>query len=270
MLALFAAMLPGGVIVKPVANMYSTPTEDASVASQAIYGTNISVLEQRNGWARIRTPDNYAGWTPASSLLLRAPYAAGEGAAEVVNLFAHIYREPDVTKHAPVVTVPFETRLEVLNRKDVRWIEVRLPDARTGWIQSGDVSFAPRKLSIPELIDFSKRFLGLPYTWGGTSSYGYDCSGLTQMLYRQHGVAIPRDAAPQAAWSGFVPVERRDLEPGDLLFFGASPEKITHTGMYVGENHFINATPYLRPVVQICDLRDPHWTRLLVACRRLK
>lgn len=270
MLAFFAALLPGGVIVKPVANMYARPTTDAGVVSQAIYGANVSVMKVQGGWAQIRTPDDYTGWTPLSSLARRAPYAAEEKTVEVVSLFAHIYREPDITKHQPIVTVPFETRLELLDRKDERWLQVRLPDRHAGWIQNGDVSLAPRRMSVPDLIEFSKRFLGLPYTWGGTSSYGYDCSGFTQMLYRQRGVLLPRDAAPQAAWSGFAPVARQDLAPGDLLFFGASPAKITHTGMYIGEGKFINATPYLRPVVQICDLSDPHWARLLVASRRLK
>ena len=80
----------------------------------------------------------------------------------------------------------------------------------------------------------------------------------------------PRDADVQAAWQGVVAVKREDLQPGDLLFFGGAADRITHTGMYIGEGKFINATTWIRPVVQICNLGDPHWTRLLVACRRLK
>ena len=59
-------------------------------------------------------------------------------------------------------------------------------------------------------------------------------------------------------------------KPGDLLFFGSAADHITHTGMYIGEGKFINVTTWIHPVAQICDLGDPHWTRLLVACRRLK
>ena len=117
---------------------------------------------------------------------------------------------------------------------------------------------------------FRSRFLGLPYTWGGTSSFGYDCSGFTQMLCRRLGARIPRDADVQAAWPGVVPVKREDLAPGDLLFFGSAADHITHTGMYIGDGKFINATTWVHPVVQICDLGDPHWAHLLVACRRLK
>ena len=120
------------------------------------------------------------------------------------------------------------------------------------------------------MLEFSKRFLGLPYTWGGTSSYGYDCSGFSQMLGRRRGISMPRDAQPQAEWSGVVAVERKDLAPGDLLYFGSSEKKITHTGIYIGVGKFINATTHLTPMVRIDDLNDPYWTKLLVASRRVK
>jgi cell wall-associated NlpC family hydrolase len=196
-------------------------------------------------------------------------YAQGKY-AHVVNLFAHIYREQSVVRHQPLLTVPFETRLETGDQSNERWVEVQLPDGRTGWVQTGDVSLDDQRLAIPASIDLAKRFMGLPYTWGGTSSYGYDCSGFTQMLLRQRGVVMPRDADDQAAWDGVKAVGEDELEPGDLLFFGPSEEKITHTGMYIGDGQFIHATTHERPVIQISRLADEHWTKVFVAARRLK
>ena len=112
-MALFAVALPNAVVLRPVANMYSRATEDADVVSQAIYGANVGILEQRDGWARIRTADDYTGWTPLSALRPGQPYAARGRVAEVQSLFAHVYREASLTRHAPVISVPFETRLEV-------------------------------------------------------------------------------------------------------------------------------------------------------------
>jgi cell wall-associated NlpC family hydrolase len=271
-LALFAAALPTAAVRQPVANMYSRPSTDADVVSQAIFGANVAILEQKEGWANIRTADDYTGWAPLSALLPGKPYAASGSVAEVQSLFAHIYRESDVTTHAPLLTVPFESRLEVVagSSQDARWLQVRLPDDRGGWVQAADVSLHPKPLSIAETLEFSKRFLGLPYTWGGTSSYGYDCSGFSQMLVRRRGVTMPRDAQPQAEWTGVASVDRRHLEPGDLLFFGASEKKITHTGIYLGDGKFIDATTHLTPMVRIDDLNDAYWTKLLVAARRLK
>ena len=141
----------------------------------------------------------------------------------------------------------------------------------TGWVQAGDVSLSPQKLTIAETLEFAKRFLGLPYTWGGTSSYGYDCSGFSQMLGRRRGVAMPRDAQPQADWGGVAPVERReDLQPGDLLYFGSwTEEDHPHRHLH-GRRQFINATTHETPMVRIDDLNDPYWSELLVAMRRVK
>ncbi len=269
-MALFAVVIPNAVVLQPIANMYSKPTADADVVSQAIYGVNVGVIERGGDWTRVRTPDDYAGWVETAALRFGPEYAAGGSAGQVASLFAHLYREPDVTRRAPLVTVPFETRLEVVSRQDERWASVRLPDGRTAWVQLGDLSFSPPKLGIAELVAFSKKFLGLPYTWGGTSAFGYDCSGFTQMLLRRRGVLLPRDSGPQAQWSGLVAVERKDLAPGDLLYFGSSASRITHTGMYLGEGKFISATTYQTPMVRIDDLGDPHWAQLLVAMRRLK
>jgi cell wall-associated NlpC family hydrolase len=255
---------------QPVVNMYSKATIDADVVSQAIYGTNIEVLETSNGWCYIQTPDKYKGWVQAIMLAPAAkPYASSGPVADVVSLFAHIYSERSVTRRAPVITVPFETRLELGPATDERWLEVRLPDKRVAYVQRGDVSTDSKPLSIDAVLELSKRFLGLPYTWGGTSSYGYDCSGYTQMLVRRRGIIMPRDAHLQAAWDGVTSVEKNALQPGDLLFFG-SDKKITHTGMYLGGGEFIHATTHQRPVVQVSRLADDHWTKLFVGARRLK
>ena len=276
-LALTALSSPWAVVVNPVANMYSAPTEDADVVSQAICGVSVVLVEDKGEWVRVRTPDDYPGWMPLASLRRYTgsdhTYAASGEVVQVASLFANVYREPSVTKRQPLMTLPFEARLEVVpgaKNDEGRWIQVRLPDERTAWIQRGDIDNDPKVLNVPEVIELAKRFLGLTYLWGGTSTYGYDCSGFTQMLVRRRGIVMPRDADLQAAWQGVFPVKSDRLRPGDLLFFGGSPQKITHTGMYIGHGMFIQDTTHDHPGVQISRLRDPYWTKLLVACRRLK
>lgn len=274
-MALLAADTPA-VVSLPVANMYSGATVQADVVSQAIYGSKVLLLEETPGWAKVRTPDDYTGWMPETSFRRAAKreklYASEGRVAQVGALFANLYREPNVTRHQPVLTLPFEARLEVIAEPadNQRWLEVRLVHGSPAWVQRGDLIFDPQALPIPGLIAFSKRFLGLPYLWGGTSTFGYDCSGFTQMLCRRRGITIPRDAQPQADWSGVVTVSRQNLEPGDLLYFGKSDKKITHTGMYIGNGEFINATTNDQPIVQIDRLDDAPWTTLFVAARRLK
>lgn len=264
------------VVVVPVANMYSGPSEQKDVVSQAIYGSNVKLLVERGEWSKIQTDDQYKGWTPSRYLRLvlhGSGYATSGTVVQVESLFANLYRETDVTRHKPAITVPFETRLEVIAEgkgEDEGWLHVRLPDMRTEWVQAGDVTADAKPLTIPESIELAKRFLGLPYLWGGRSTFGYDCSGFTQMLVRSRGIQMPRDADVQAAWRGVTAVERKDLQPGDLLFFGSSAKHITHTGMYIGDAQFIHDTIHGHPMVQVSRLDDQPWTRLLVACRRVK
>lgn len=275
--ALSPAAEPRAVVILPVANMYSSASVDVDVVSQAIYGSPVELLQETPGWAKVRTPDQYTGWMRLGDLRKlesgESGYAASGRVAQVSSLSANLYRETDVTLHRPLLRVPFETRLEVAKQgvdNDRGWLEVRLPEGGTAWIQSGDVDLAPRKLSIAESIQLGRGFLGVTYLWGGRSSFGYDCSGFTQMLVRSRGVVMPRDADLQAAWTGVLPVERKKLRAGDLLFFGSDTDHITHTGMFIGHGHFIHDSTYGHPGVQISRLGDQPWTHLLVACRRIK
>jgi len=254
--------------------MYSAASEDTDVVSQAIYGSNVVQLEEKSGWAKVRTPDQYSGWVrlgetwPEDQL-----YAATGKIVQVNSLTANLYREPDVTAHRPLLTVPFETRLEIIAEgtgDNSRWLQARLPNKDSAWIQIGDLNLQPHPLTIPESIALGQRFLGVTYTWGGRSSLGYDCSGFTQMLVRSRGINMPRDADLQAAWEGVAPIDRKHLRAGDLLFFGGSPSQITHTGLFIGHGKFIHDTTNGHPGVQISRLQDQPWTKLLVACRRIK
>lgn len=264
------------VVVLPVANMFAKPTDQSAVVSQAIYGSNVTLLTAQGEWSRVETADHYKGWISSHHLRLIQTgdgYATTGKIVQVQSLFANLYHETDITLHKPVLTVPFETRMEVLEEgtgKNAGWIQLRLPDKRSAWIQSGDVIADPKPLTIPETIELAKRFLGLPYLWGGRSSFGFDCSGFTQMLVRARGINMPRDADQQAAWNGLGPMDRKDLQPGDLLFFGDSPNNITHTGMFIGDGQFIHDTTNGHPSIQISRLDDDPWTRLLVASRRVK
>ena len=266
---------PQRILIRvPVANMFSAPSADTDVVSQAIYATEVTPLEQRAAFTRVRTPDNYTGWIRNEELLPQpggAPSAAV--VAQVRPLSANLYHEPNVTKHAPVVAVPFETRLEMILQAQPEnrdYLHIRLLDGGDAWIARGDVEVNVRPLTITESIELAKRFLGVTYTWGGRSSYGFDCSGFTQMLVRSRGINMPRDADMQASWPGMDQVKRKHLKPGDLLFVGAAADSITHTGMYIGKGRFVHDTTNGHPGVQISRLKEQPWTRLLVAARRVK
>jgi cell wall-associated NlpC family hydrolase len=267
------------VVLSGVENMYSAPDPDKDVVSQALLGQVVAVIETREGFARIETPDHYTGWVAARGLFeyldANAPrYAARGPVAEVTSLMANLYRDADVTTARPKGQAPLGTRLEVVKPADdpqKRWVTVRLPSGENAFVQSGDVRLAeagaPRSRgSEADLVATARRFSGVPYLWGGMSAQGLDCSGLTSRVYAANGIELRRDAEMQFDDPGARPVERGDLRPGDLVFFGQ--KRITHVGIYAGEGRFINATTHARPDVHEESLDDPYWTALYRGARR--
>jgi cell wall-associated NlpC family hydrolase len=90
-------------------------------------------------------------------------------------------------------------------------------------------------------LDWALAQVGTPYTWGGeTPGVGFDCSGLVQAAYAAAGITLPRTA--QAQYNATTKLEAGDqLEPGDLVFFGASPSDVRHVGIYAGEGEMVDA-----------------------------
>ena len=92
-----------------------------------------------------------------------------------------------------------------------------------------------------ELVKTAKRFIGIPYRWGGTTAKnGFDCSGLTMVSYRLNGLNLPRVSRNQFKAGKWV--SKSKLRPGDLVFFATKGgTRVTHVGMFVGEGNFIHA-----------------------------
>lgn len=87
------------------------------------------------------------------------------------------------------------------------------------------------------MIQTASLYLNAPYLWGGKTPLGIDCSGLTQMTYRLHGISIPRDASQQAQVGDTLSFID-ESEPGDLAFFDNEEGNIIHVGLLM-ENHYI-------------------------------
>ncbi len=276
-----------GTIVVSVANLYREPRRKVELVSQAILGTRISILEGQDGWSRVQTPDAYEGWVESHSVSVLAQgetgYAMVGQVAEIRNLLAFLYAEPSVSAREPTMQVTIGTRLELAGL-DGDWLQIRLPDHGDGkrlvqWIQKGDVSIreagAARPPGSPEdLVRTARRFLGLPYLWGGCTPLGIDCSGFVQLVYGLYGLPLLRDSHIQYTQPDLLAVGRDELRTADLVFFGR--ERITHVGMYIGDDasaplgagEFINATPHKCPIVQISRLDEEHWAGLYRGARR--
>lgn len=252
-------LLTAELINQPVVNIYLEPKEDTQVESQSIYGNAVEVLEERNGWSKVRNVDGAEGWLLSSCLTSNASYENKSHLRPIKSFFANIYRVKDTTPYPPLLTIPYGAKIKLDEGidKGERWVSVELISGESAWIQRGDVDFTPQFKTLEETISFSKKFLGLPYVWRGGSTYGFSCSGFVQMLFREMGFQLPGNSKLQAECDLFTFVAEEDLRPGDLVFFGKTD--IIHVGLYLGDDAFIHSGITEVPTVLISNMKNKQY-----------
>ena len=119
-----------------------------------------------------------------------------------------------------------------------------------------------------ELISNAMGFIGVAYRFGGTSPTGFDCSGFMQYVFRKaFAVSLPRTSAAQASVGTYV--SRSELRPGDMVFFRTHGSRISHVGMYIGNDRFIHA-PRTGKRIEITSLSSKYWNARYATARRVK
>lgn len=108
--------------------------------------------------------------------------------------------------------------------------------------------------------------VGVPYLYGGSTTRGFDCSGLVQYSYSRAGKRVPRTTSQ--LWSATSTVRREDLEVGDLLFFNIEG-KMSHVGMYIGNQNFVHA-PSSGKTVTVGKLTSPYYSSAFIRAGRPK
>lgn len=226
-----------------LAPVYRRPTLNCTQITQYVLGNRVTLLSRRERFWRIRGEDGHVGWVHRGYLARGEPdWALGWERAEsgqpVVSLGAELHDEADRT----FVRLPWGARVVQLSQG-----RILLPDGRSGRVGSGEVvpvdrlsdRFPARGESVTRT---ARRWMGVPYLWGGVTPYGMDCSGLVQSVFWIHGVALPRDSDMQARVGAEVDPGRgfSELRPGDLLFF-AERERVNHVALSLGGPHIVHA-----------------------------
>ncbi|MCD6662100.1 MAG: C40 family peptidase [Comamonas sp.] len=119
-----------------------------------------------------------------------------------------------------------------------------------------------------DLVSTAMGFLGVPYRRGGTSAEtGFDCSGFVRNIFEQtRGLVLPRKAADQARST--EKIDKKDLQPGDLVFFNTMRRTFSHVGIYIGDGKFIHS-PRSGLRVRVEDMQESYWKKRFNGARRV-
>jgi len=245
-----------GVTRLSTANLRAQPKHAAELVTQTLMGMPLQILDTKNGFYRVKTPEGYYAWIDSAGIDIMDKTAYNNWIEQdkiiTTSLFGSIYSQADNTS-LPVSDFVINDIIGILS-EEKGYAHIQYPDGRTGYISDKDYILLNEFIGTTrhyttgyDVVNYARHYLGIPYLWGGTSSKGLDCSGFSKTVYAQMGYLLPRDASQQAQIGKTIEItdDYSQLLPGDLLFFGRivnGKKKITHVAIHIDKGRIIHAT----------------------------
>ena len=239
---------PWAIVKLAIASLRTDGRHAAEMATQAIMGMPVKVLEKKGDWYRVQTPDNYISYCPGNSLQLvgeREMKAWRSAKRYIVTA----YQSQMVAKPGSDETVSDLVLGNILEYKGKsgKWIKLSTPDGREGYVAQTDVQefaqWAQQKPDMKLVEKTARRMMGAGYLWGGTSTKVTDCSGLAKVSYFANAIILQRDASQQALTGMKIAADDwKQARLGDLVFFGSKSGRVTHVGIYLRGGQYIHCS----------------------------
>ena len=230
-----------------IATLRTEGKHAAEVATQAIMGMPVKLLEKDGDWYRVQTPDDYISYVPESSLCNKTVQQM-DAWRKARRMVVTVYDSRLVTEPGGDETVTDLVLSNILEYRGEQgeWVRLATPDGREGYIQKNQVAdlaqWSKQNFDAALIEKTARRMLGSGYLWGGTTTKVTDCSGLVKVCYLANGIILQRDASQQAL-TGKKLYDYQDAKLGDLLFFGNSKTKrVTHVGIYLRDGKYIHCS----------------------------
>lgn len=242
------------IVKVSVANMRLQPVFQSELINQLILGTIVPIFEEQNDFYYVQNWDGYLGWISKYTVVVGEKKIAEnwQKSPHIMVIENNGFVKKDMNQTAEIITdlVPC-TILKKLNN-NLKFTKVELPDGQTGYIKNSIIIDEKTQQSVKAtkkgIIKISKKFLGIPYLWGGTSTKAFDCSGFVQTVFRLLNVWLPRDASQMAELGRELSIKSsyENLKTGDLLFYGNTLKRITHVAIFIKDSLFIHSEGMVR------------------------
>ncbi len=211
----------------------SGPSHKSEMVSQVLFGEKYSVVSEVGHWLKIETLfDNYSGWIDINHL--QQSSATDNLPGQVLNRSLPCFRKDGTKLVLEAGCEIYDPDFQAGSFRIGENIYKTAGDFNSGYIKSNDT-----------IADTAMKLINSPYIWGGRIPSGIDCSGFTQLVYKIHGIKIPRDSREQleeGANINFI----SETKPGDLVFFDDERGRICHVGLIISLGLAIHASGRVR------------------------